>query len=105
MDETRLKGLMGLCVRAGQGVFGEDSCLKAVRAGQAGALLTDEGISAGAAEKYSRACERAGIPLIRIREGFLEEATGKPGKAMAVRKGSFADQIIRCLESFRADQE
>ena len=24
MDEKRLRGLMGLCVRAGQGVFGED---------------------------------------------------------------------------------
>ena len=26
MDERRMKGLMGLCVRAGQAVFGEDAC-------------------------------------------------------------------------------
>ena len=34
MDEKRLRGLMGLCVRAGQGIFGEDSCLKALRSGR-----------------------------------------------------------------------
>ena len=30
-------------------------------------------------------------------EGLLEEATGKPGAAMAVKKGSFSEQMIRCL--------
>ena len=41
MNETKLKGLMGLCVRAGQAVFGEDSCMKAVREGKTALLLTD----------------------------------------------------------------
>ena len=30
MDERKLRGLIGLCTRAGQGVFGEEGCLKAV---------------------------------------------------------------------------
>ena len=98
MDEKRLRGLMGLCVRAGQGVFGEDSCLKAARSGQAALMLLDGGISENTAEKYRSACERAGIPIRTMPEGMLGEATGKPGKAMAVRPGSFAEQMIRCLE-------
>ena len=43
MDEKRLRGLMGLCVRAGQAVFGEDGCRKAISTGECGILLTDSG--------------------------------------------------------------
>lgn len=97
MDEIRLKGLMGLCVRAGQGIFGEDSCLKAVRNGQAALLLMDGGISAAAGEKYERLCAREDIPVRKLKEGMLAEATGKPGMAMAVRPGGFAENIRQCL--------
>ena len=41
MDERRMKGLMGLCVRAGQAVFGEDGCRRSVAGGQCGLLLLD----------------------------------------------------------------
>ena len=90
----RLQGLMGLCVRAGQAVFGEDGCLKSIRAGQCGALLLDEGASAATAEKYRGACERAEVPMIRLPEGLLFEATGRPGVAMAVVSGGLAQQLI-----------
>ena len=97
MNEKRLRGLMGLCVRAGQAVFGEDSCLKALRSGQAAVLLMDGGISEGSASKYGQACSGEGVPLFRLPEGLLEEATGRPGRAMAVRKGSVAEQIEACF--------
>ena len=98
MNERRLKGLLGLCVRAGQGVFGEDSCLKALRGGQAELAVMDAGISPGSAERFERLCSREGFPLHRLPEGFLEEATGKPGMTMVIRPGSFAIQIRACLE-------
>ena len=93
MDEQRIRGLMGLCVRAGQGVFGEESCLKALRGGQAALLIMDDGISPRSAEKFEQLCEREEIPLRRIRAGLLEEATGRPGKTMAIRPGSFAERL------------
>ena len=92
---NRLKGLMGLCVRAGQAVFGEDSCLKAVRENRAALLLIDESISENSRRKAEPLCERNGVPVIRLRPGLLEESTGRPGKVMAVRAGSFAEQMIR----------
>ena len=98
MNEARLKGLMGLCVRAGQSIFGEDSCLKALRAGQAALLILDDGISEKSAEKLERVCEREKIPRVRLAKGLLEQATGRPGMAMSVRSGSFAEQMIRCLD-------
>ena len=92
MDE-RLRGLMGLCVRAGQAVFGEDSCLKAIRSGQIGLVLLDGEISEGSEEKYLRACEGMKVPVRKLPGGTLAETTGKSGMAMAVRVGGFADQL------------
>lgn len=97
MTETqiqRVRGLMGLCVRARQAVFGEDGCMKSIRAGQCGALLLDAGASAATKEKYRGACGRAGTALIELPEDLLMEATGRPGVAMAVNRGGLAQQLI-----------
>lgn len=90
---NRLKGLMGLCVRARQAVFGEDGCLKTVRAGSCGVILVDEGASQATKEKYRGACLRAGVTVAWLPEGLLFDATGRPGVAMAVPKGGLAEQL------------
>lgn len=94
MDEKKLRGLLGLCVRARQATFGEDGCLKAVRSGDCAVLLVDSGASKATREKYAGACENAGVPLRMLREDLLEEATGRPGRAMVVRPGGLAQQIL-----------
>lgn len=97
MEEARLnrvRGLMGLCVRARQANFGEDGCLRQIRSGQCGALLLDGGASAATKEKYRAACERNGTALIELPEELLWEATGRPGVAMAVGKGGLSDQLV-----------
>ena len=98
MNEKRLRGLMGLCVRAGQAVFGEDQCRKALAAGQIGILLADGGMSENTRKRYEGICGAAGTEMRMLEPGMLEEATGRPGAAMAVRNGSFAEQISRCLK-------
>ena len=95
MNENRVRGLMGLCVRAGQAVFGEDSCRREITGGKCGVLLLDGGASPGTRKRYEDWCRTAGTTMILLPEDLLAEATGKPGKAMAVRKGSFAEQLIR----------
>ena len=97
MDERRMKGLMGLCVRAGQAVFGEDGCRRAVANGQCGILLADGDISESSRKRYEELCERTGTRMELLPSGMLEEATGRPGAAMAVKAGSFSEQMISCL--------
>lgn len=97
MDEKRLKGIMGLCVRAGQAVFGEDGCRKAVTTGQSRVLLLDGDASENTRRRYERLCENTGARLAILPAGLMNEATGRPGAAMAVREGAFADQVIGCL--------
>ena len=90
---SQLKGLAGLCVRAGQAVFGEEGCLKALRTGQCGLLLLDPEASAATREKYEDACRNAEARLQPVPPGFLYEATGRPGKAMAVLQGSLSSRM------------
>ena len=95
---NKLRGLMGLCVRARQAVFGEDGCMKTIRAGNCGVLLLDSGASKATQEKYRGVCENAKCPLELLPEGLLHEATGKPGVAMAILKGGFANQVQQMMK-------
>ena len=99
MNEQKLRGLMGLTVRARQAVFGEDGCLKSIRGGNCGVLLLDSGASPATQKKYRDACTHAGVTLGILPEGMLLEATSRPGMAMAVIKGGLAQQITGLLDA------
>jgi len=96
-QENKLRGLMGLCVRARQAVFGEDGCMKTIRAGNCGLLLLDSGASKATQEKYQGVCANVSTPMELLPEGLLHEATGKPGVAMAILKGGLASQMKQQL--------
>jgi len=98
MDEKRLKGLLGICVRSGQAVFGEDNCRKAVPKGICGMLLVDSGVSGNTRKRYESLCRTGETKLVFLPEGLLEAATGKEYMAMAVRKGPLLDQVAGCLQ-------
>ena len=102
--EKRLKGLVGLCVRARQTVFGQDACLKALREGSCGVLLVSEEASDNTRQRYEQACRQSGALLARVPAGFLEEATGRSGVALALKPGGLAEQISHLL-SEQADRE
>ena len=89
----KLIGLLGIAVRAGQAVFGEDSCMKALRSGQCEILLLDAAISGTVREKYAGVCERGDIPYTVLPEGTIATATGHSGMAVAIRKGSLGSRI------------
>ena len=97
-QENKLRGLMGLCVRARQAVFGEDGCMKTIRGGNCGVLLLDSGASTATQDKYRGVCENANTPMVELPQGLLHEATGKPGMAMAILKGGFASQIQQMMK-------
>ena len=98
-QENKLRGLMGLCLRARQAVFGEDGCMKTIRGGNCGVLLLDSGASEATRDKYRGVCSNAGTLLVELPEGLLHEATGKPGVAMAILKGGFAGQVIQMMNA------
>ena len=97
MNESRLKGLLGICVRSGQAVFGEDGCRRAVSRNECGLLLVDGEASENTRTRYEKLCRVHEIPMALLPAGMLENATGKTCMAMAVRKGPLLDQVTGCL--------
>ena len=61
-------------------------------------LLLDSGASKATQDKYRGVCENASPPLVALPEGLLHEATGKPGVAMAILKGGFANQVTQMMK-------
>ena len=98
-QENKLRGLMGLCVRARQAVFGEDGCMKTIRGGNCGVLLLDSGASKATQDKYRGVCANASTPIVELPAGLLHEATAKPGVAMAILKGGFANQVTQMMNA------
>ena len=97
MDEKRLRGLLGLCIRAGKAVFGEEGCRKALAGTDHGILLVDAGASDNTRKRYAEFCERAGRRMALLPEGLLSAATGRTAVAMYVKESSFSEQVIGCL--------
>ena len=71
--ETKLRGLMGLCVRARQATFGEDGCLKSIRGGGCAVLLLDSGASKATQDKYRGVCDNAGVQMALLPRGLLQD--------------------------------
>ena len=105
MDEQKLRGLIGLCTRAGQGTFGEDGCMKAIRSGKCALVLLDAGASKATRSKYEGVCRNAGVPLFILPEGLPGDAAGRPGVAMAVKPGGLANQLIQMLPGEASDRQ
>ncbi len=95
MNVERIGGFLGLALRSRQAVLGTDACRILVRSGNCGVILLDEAAGVNTRKKTEDLCKRSGVPVIRIPEGTIEGATGKENMVMAVRKGSFAETIIR----------
>lgn len=100
---AKLKGYMGLAVRARQGIFGMDACINAIRNGEAALLLLDEAISPGSMEKYEAAMHQQLVDYAFLPAGCLGDATGKPGVAMVLRSGGFADAMSALLKQQPAE--
>ncbi len=103
MNRDRLRGLIGLCRRAGQLTLGADMAVKQLQSQACGAALIDESAAPNTLKRVTKAAERAQVPLLTLPEGLLDQATGQSGRiAAAVRRGSLADQIILLFNT--ADQ-
>lgn len=96
-DQERLQGTLGLCVRAGQAVFGEGGCLKALRSGESGLLLLERSASANTRDRYTRVCAYSTAELWLVEDELIRSATGRPGVAMAIRNGKMTELVLQRL--------
>ena len=91
--------LLGLCMRAGKIVTGEDGCIKAIRAQQAHLAVLDGSASANARKALSDACAFRSVPLLETEADRLGTAIGKPNrKAVVITDKGFANALIKAAE-------
>ena len=95
MNDQKVKGMIGLAVRARQAAAGSDTCRILIRSGECGVLLIDSGTADNTRKKAEEMCERTGTPRRILPEGLIEAATGKSNMILGLRKGSFAEQILK----------
>ena len=86
--EERALSFLGLCMRAGQVVSGQEACVAAIRSGESALALLDAGAS-------ENTLKRVEVPLYRISPGSLGHAIGKPGRmVISVPAGRMAEKLL-----------
>ena len=97
MNGQKMAGMLGLATRARQTAAGMDACRIMIRSGKCGVLLTDEAAAPGTREKAESMARQADIPFRVLPSGMIMTATGRDNMIIAIREGSFAEQIISML--------
>ncbi|WP_438448263.1 YlxQ family RNA-binding protein [Gorillibacterium sp. sgz5001074] len=89
---------LGLAMRAGKIVTGDDTVMKAVRSGEAKLVLLASDAAANAQKKYRDKCSFYNVPLIEQGSRFeLGSAIGKVERVvLAVTDAGFANRIAQC---------
>ena len=91
-------GTIGLLVKSGQAVFGEDGCVALIRSGQAGLILVDEEASENAKKRYQDSCRFYHTPLAMAPAGMIARASGRSGRmAMGIKPGGLANKLMELL--------
>ena len=97
MNEQKLAGMLGLAVRARQAAAGMEACRILVKSGKCGVILTDAEAAPGTREKAEETARQAGTQSGVLPPGMIMKATGKDNMVIAIREGSFSEQIISIL--------
>lgn len=98
-NEARALTFLGLCMRAGQLISGQDACVTAVRGGGAAMALLDEDASPNTRKRMVDVCHNYSVPLYLVSPDALGQAIGKAGRmAVVLPPGGMAQKM---LELFR----
>ena len=100
ITSERFFGMLGLCMRAGQLVTGEDACRKLIRGGECALMLLDGGTSPNTRKRFEEVCAVTGVPLHLCRPGACGAAIGRGNRmCVAVRRGALGARLLEQLES------
>ncbi len=97
--ERRVTGFLGLCMRAGQLISGQEACVDAVRTETAAIVLLDGAASDNTQKRITDACHSHHTPLYGVAEGALGQAIGKQGRmVVCLKTGGMADKLLAVLK-------
>ncbi len=96
--ENRVTGFLGLCMRAGRIVSGQEACVDLIRRGEAALVLMDADASDNTQKRITDACHSHQTPLWMLSKGALGAAIGKRGRmVIALRDDGMAQNLLNLL--------
>ncbi|MBR5547549.1 MAG: ribosomal L7Ae/L30e/S12e/Gadd45 family protein [Clostridia bacterium] len=97
--ENQVIQFLGLCMRAGRIISGQEACVELARQEEAALVLMDAGVSDNTRKRITDACHSHNVPLYEISEGELGRAIGKKGRMMAALKmDGMAQKLLNLLK-------
>ena len=98
--ENQVINFLGLCMRAGRIISGQEACVDLARQEQAALVLMDAGASDNTRKRISDACHSHNVPLYEMAEGALGHAIGKNGRMMvALKMDGMAQKLLTLLQN------
>ena len=99
MNGTKIRGMIGLALRARKAAKGMDACRLLIRSGKCGILLMDGKTSFRTMKKCREMCERTGTPVGILPERLIGEAAGSGSMLLGLYKGPMAEQVLAMMDS------
>ena len=97
--ENRVIGFLGLCMRAGRIVSGQEACVDLIRRGEAALVLLDGCASENTKKRIIDACHSHDTPGWSLSENALGSAIGKRGRmVIALKADGMAQNLLSMLE-------
>ncbi len=98
--ENQVINFLGLCMRAGRIISGQEACVDLARQEEAALVLMDAAASENTRKRITDACHSHNVPLYEISEGELGRAIGKNGRMMvALKMDGMAQKLITLLQN------
>ena len=98
--ENQVISFLGLCMRAGRIISGQEACVDLARQEEAALVLMDASVSENTRKRITDACHSHGVPLYELSEGALGHAIGKKGSMMAALKADgMAQKLLTLLQN------
>ena len=98
MDD-KIKGMLGLAMRAGCVTDGTERALNEIRKKNSSLVLLDSAASANTVKQVRDKCAFYGCTVITVPAGLLDASLGKSGRmAAAIKKGGFDTRLRELLE-------
>lgn len=82
MSDEKLRGAIGLAMRAGKCISGREACLSAIKANSAKLIIIDDNASKNTYDEWSHISDIKRLRLITLKG--LDWAIGRPDKKIAV---------------------
>ena len=96
--ENRVNGFLGLCMRAGRIISGQEACVDLVRREEAALVRLDGGASENTRKRILDACHSHSVPVWALGEGALGQAIGKSGRmVIALKMDGMAQNLLSML--------